>query len=29
MITALGAIVALFQAWRLRKLRPVDVLREV
>ena len=29
MITALGMIVALFPAWRLRKLRPVDVLREV
>ena len=29
MITALGMIVAMFPAWRLRKLRPVDVLREV
>lgn len=29
MITLLGMIVALFPAWRLKKLRPVDVLREV
>jgi ABC-type antimicrobial peptide transport system permease subunit len=29
MITVLGMIVALFPAWRLKRLHPVDVLKEV